>query len=143
MNPHECCITLHPGFEQTWKTWKNDFSRIPRGWVQRKKVGAKKYSFPTIFGKSLHFYAGVEDVFSDYFPGVGVGSMRFGWGEPAVCNEDLCGVDCVHPSFEGAVDADLADGNGVSTPARQPRQEFLCGRGLWWLLDPWCRLIRE
>jgi hypothetical protein len=76
----------------------------------------------------LRSYGGVEDIFSDNSPGVGIGPLRSGCGEKTVCNQNFGCADCFPSIPEGAVVAELADGDGVSAPARQPRQESLCGR---------------
>jgi hypothetical protein len=81
-------------------------------------------------------YHGVEGIFPKNFPGIGIGSGGFDCRKPTVCDEDLGGVDCFVSVSDGTVVADLADGDGVSGPSRQPRQESL-RRLFGWLFNLW------
>ena len=84
----------------------------------------------------LHSYHGVEGIFPKNFPGIGIGSGGFNCRKPTICDEDLGGVDCFVSVSDGTVVADLADGDGVSGPSRQPRQESL-RRLFGWLFNLW------
>ena len=70
----------------------------------------------------LRSYGGVEDIFSDNSPGVGIGPLRSGCGEKTVRNQNFGCADCFPSISEGAVVAELAHGDCVSGPARQPRK---------------------